>query len=55
MTRDFWDWTPAYTCQRRDCAERNHSYNKPWLYTIKVSLDFEEIQQVEQTMTFKVY
>ena len=55
MTRDFWDGTPTYTCQRRDCTYQDHSYAKPWLYTIKVSLDFEEIQQVEQTMTFKVY
>ena len=55
MTRDFWDDTPTSTCQWRVCAETSHQYTKAWTYTVKVSLDFDEIQQVEQSMAFKVY
>ena len=55
MTRDFWDGTPTYTCQWRACAETEHFFTKQWIFTIKVSLDFDEIQQVEKTMDFKIY
>ena len=55
MTRDFWDGTPTYTCQWRACAETEHFFTKQWIFTIKVSIDFDEIQQVEKTMDFKIY
>ena len=55
MIRDFWDWTPAYTCQWRSCSEVSHLYTEPGLYSIKVSLDFDSIQQVDESIDFKVY
>ena len=55
MIRDFWDKTPNYTCQWRSCTEVTHSYTDAWLYSVKVSLEFDAIQQVDQTMDFKVY
>ena len=55
MIWDFWDGTPAFTCQWRSCTEMTHSFAEPWLFSVKVSLDFDSIQQVDWTMNFKVY
>ena len=55
MVRDFWDGSPSETCKWRNCAETNHIFTKQWIFTIKVSLDFDEIQEVEKTIDFKVY
>ena len=55
MIWDFGDGTPNYTCQWRSCTEVSHSYTEAWLYSVKVSLDFDAIQQVDGTMDFKVY
>ena len=55
MIRDFWDWTETYTCKWRSCTEVNHTYTEAWMYSVKVSLEFDAIQQVERTMDFKVY
>ena len=55
MVRDFWDWTPTYTCQWRTCADTRHTYLKQWVFTVKVSLDFDSIQQVDKEMNFKIY
>ena len=55
MIRDFWDGTPTYTCQLRNCTEVMHSYSNPGIYSVKVSLEFDAVQQVDETMDFKVY
>ena len=55
MSRDFWDGTQNYVCQWRNCTEVTHTYTEAWMYSVKVSLDFDAIQQVERTMDFKVY
>ena len=55
MVRDFWDGTQNYVCQWRNCTEVTHTYTEAWMYSVKVSLDFDAIQQVERTMDFKVY
>ena len=55
MIRDFWDGTPAYSCQWRSCTEVTHSYNNPGIFSVKVSLEFDAIQQVDSTMDFKIY
>lgn len=55
MVWDFWDGSPTQKCQWRACTEVTHVYDTPWLYSIKLTLDFDEIQQVEKTMEFKVY
>ena len=55
MTWDFWDGTPTYTCQWRTCTEVVHTYEEAWIYSVKVSLEFDAIQQVDGTMDFKIY
>ena len=55
MVRDFWDGTPTNKCQWRACTEVSHTYEIPWLYSIKLTLDFDEYQKVEKIMEFKVY
>ena len=55
MTWDFWDGTPTYTCQWRTCTEVVHAYEETWIFPVKVSLEFDAIQQVDGTMDFKVY
>ena len=55
MVRDFWDETPVYTCKWRNCTEVSHIYSSPWIYSVKVSLDFDTIQQVENMIEIKAY
>ena len=55
MIRDFWDGTPAYSCQWRSCTEVTHLYSNPGIFSVKVSLEFDAIQQVDSTMDFKIY
>ena len=55
MIRDFGDGTPIYTCQWRTCTEVVHAYKEAWLYSVKLSLEFDAVQQVDGTMDFKVY
>ena len=55
MTWDFWDWSPVYTCKGRSCTEVTHAFEKEWIYSIKVNLEFDAIQQVDEMMDFKVY
>jgi hypothetical protein len=54
-TRDFWDGTPEYTCKWRNCAEVTHTFENPWMYPVRVTLEFDAIQKVDETMDFKVY
>ena len=54
MTRDFWDGTPVYSCQWRVCADLSHLYDKKWVFTVKVSLDFDSIQQVKKEIKEKL-
>jgi len=54
-TRDFWDGTPEYTCKWRNCAEVSHTFENVWMYPVRVTLEFDAIQKVDETMDFKVY
>ncbi len=55
MVRDFGDGTTPYSCKRRDCTEVTHTYSEEWLYSVKLSLEFDAVQQMDTTMQFKVY
>lgn len=55
MIWDFGDWTPTVTCKWRNCTDITHTFKEDWLYTIKLSLEFDAVQQIDGTMDFKVY
>lgn len=55
MTRDFWDGTPTTTCQWRTCTEIMHTFTQAGLYSIKLTLDFDAIQQIDSAIDFKAY
>ena len=55
MIWDFWDGTPTTTCKWRNCTEVTHTFDTEWVYSIKLSLEFDAVQQVDGTMDFKVY
>lgn len=55
MTWDFGDGSPTYTCQWRNCTEVVHAYKEAWLYSVKLTLEFDAIQMVDGNMDFKVY
>ena len=55
MTWDFGDWSPTTTCKWRNCTEVKHTYKEPWVYSIKLNLEFDAVQEVDGTMEFKAY
>ena len=55
MIWDFWDGTPVTTCPWRTCSEVIHTYKNTWLFSVKLNLKFDAVQEVDWTMEFKVY
>ena len=55
MMWDFGDGSPATTCKWRNCTDVTHTFKEAWLYSIKLSLEFDAVQQIDGTMDFKVY
>ena len=55
MTWDFGDGSVPISCVWRNCTEITHTFDKTWLFTIKLTLDFDAVQQVEWMIDFKVY
>ena len=55
MIWDFGDGTTPVTCQWRTCSQITHSFKDKWLFTVKLTLEFDAIQQVDGMMDFKVY
>ena len=57
MTWDFGDGSSTYTCKWRTCTEVSHVFKEASSdpYTIKLSLEFDAVQQIDGTMQFKVY
>jgi hypothetical protein len=55
MTWDFGDGSVPVSCIWRNCAEITHIFDKTWLFTVKLTLDFDAVQQVEWMIDFKVY
>ena len=51
---DFWDGTQTTECQWRTCTDVTRSWSKAWTYLVKVYVEFEDQQSVEQTMQFKI-
>lgn len=50
----FDDGNDELSCEGRACIEMVKSFEKAGSYTIKVRMEFEDQQQVEQTLLFKV-
>jgi len=55
MTWDFGDWSDPVSCKWRSCTEVTHTFEKTWVFSIKLSLDFDAVQQVDGTMDFKIF
>ncbi len=55
MTWDFGDGTAPISCVWRNCTEITHIFDKTWLFPVKLTLDFDAVQQVEGMIDFKVY
>ena len=55
MIWDFGDGTEKVSCKWRSCTEISHTFEKAWVFSVKLSLEFDAIQQVDETMDFKVY
>lgn len=51
---DFWDGQAPLECEGRTCTEMIKSWSEKGSYLIKVKMDFEDQQSVEQTMQFKI-
>lgn len=55
MIWDFGDGSQTTTCKWRNCTDVTHVFKEAWLYSIKLSLEFDAVQQIDGTMDFKVY
>ena len=55
MTWDFGDGTDPVTCKWRECTETSHIFEETWIFSIKLSLEFDAVQEVDGTIDFKVY
>jgi PKD repeat protein len=55
MIWDFGDGSATTTCKWRNCTDVTHTFKEAWLYSIKLSLEFDAVQQIDGTMDFKVY
>ena len=51
---DFWDGQAPLECEGRTCTEMIKSWSEKGSYLIKVKMDFEDQQSVEQTMEFRI-
>ena len=54
ITWDFWDGEQALEWEWRTYTEVTKTWNSKWTYLIKVLVDFEDQQSVEQTFQFKI-
>ena len=53
ITRDYGDGVDT-SCDHRSCAETSHAYSKPGTYTIRVSVDYQNLPSATQTTKIKV-
>ena len=51
---DFWDGSQTTECGWRSCSDVTRSWKKSWTYLVKVYVEFEDDQSVEQTMEFRI-
>ncbi len=54
MNRNFGDNSPEVQCKGRSCYETTYTYSTPGTYTIRLTLQMEDNQTIEKTMTLKV-
>lgn len=52
--RDFWDEKGELSCEGRECIEMTKTFEKTGDYTIRVRMEFDDQQQVEQSFPFRV-
>ena len=55
MTRDFGDGTSPETCKWRTCSQVTHTFKDKWIFSVKLTLEFDAVQQVDGMIDFKVY
>lgn len=55
MIRDFWDETSSITCKWRTCSQVTHTFKDKWIFSVKLTLEFDAVQQVDGMIDFKVY
>ena len=55
MTWDFGDGSIPVSCLWRNCTNIKHTFEEAGLFSIKLSLEFDAVQQVDGTIDFKVY
>ena len=55
MIWDFGDGSDPVTCKWRTCTDITHTFEEAGLFSVKLSLEFDAVQQVDGTMDFKVY
>ena len=55
MIWDFGDGSTPFVCKWRECTRISHTFTEKWLFSVKVSLEFDAVQQVDKTMDFKIY
>jgi hypothetical protein len=55
MTWDFWDGSTPVSCLWRNCTNIKHTFEEAGWFSIKLSLEFDAVQQVDGTIDFKVY
>lgn len=55
MIWDFWDGSYSTECPWRACTEVEHVFTEKWLYSVKLSLNFDAIQEAESVIEVKVY
>ena len=55
MIWDFGDGTQTLPCHWRTCTEIKHTFKETWLFTVRLTLESDTIQQVDWTMDFKVF
>ena len=55
MIWDFGDGTPSIECKSRTCTEIAHTFDKVGLFSVKLTLIFDAIQQVDWSVDFKIY
>ncbi len=55
MTRDFGDGSSPVTCKWRACSQVTHTFKDKWIFSVKLTLEFDIVQQVDGMIDFKVY
>ncbi len=54
MYWDFGDGNPPFECKGRDCVEMSKSYPEKGKYLIKVQIEMEDQQNVEQSLSVRI-